>query len=199
MGHRDSFISQSLKNIRTIEPEQRISPYMCKEIIKQWSGKGSIVILELNAGEGSISKQILKKLNPDSRLISLEADVTFCKILREINDNRHTVIQVDVLDSNFALTSLPIGQVDIIISAVPFMHSSEEQITKIVQDSYDRLTDDGKFIQVQYSSAAKKLYEKILGVVQIKFLPFNVPPAFLFIMNKSINQRIEINDKSGKS
>ncbi|MEO5581134.1 MAG: hypothetical protein ABIR66_00465, partial [Saprospiraceae bacterium] len=105
------------------------------------------------------------------------------KVLSEINDGRHTVIKMDIFDSVDPSPSLPTGLVDIVISAIP---SSEVHMQQVIQDSYDQLKEGGQFIQIQYSTLAKKLYERIFGEVQIKFLPFNIPPAFLFIMCKSI-------------
>jgi phospholipid N-methyltransferase len=187
MRYRETFLSQSLKNIKTVGTITRSSPYLCKEIIKQLTWTEPLIILELGAGDGVITKHILKKMSSDSKLISLEINPVFCEMLNEIKDKRLSIICVDALHLDLILSKFHIHQVDHVISAIPFVILSEENAIKIIQICHERLKDGGKFIQVHYSLLTKKLYERVFGFVQVKFVPFNIPPAFLLSMQKSNN------------
>lgn len=184
MRHKESFFSQSLKNIKTVGSVTRSSPYLCKEIIKQIEWTDHQVILELGAGDGVITKFILKKMSDTSTLIALEINPVFCQDLLAIKDPRLIVIQKDAMHLDEILKELNIDQLDHVISAIPFVILPEEDALYIIRAGFNHLKEGGRFLQVHYSLLAKKMYEKVFGVVQIKFIAFNIPPAFLLMMQK---------------
>lgn len=184
MRHKESFFSQSLKNIKTVGSVTRSSPFLCKEIVKQIEWLDHQVILELGAGDGVITKYILKKMPATSRLLALEVNPVFCLDLFAIKDPRLTVLQRNAMQLDEILKELQVERLDHVISAIPFVILPEQEALHIIKAACHHLKEGGKFIQVHYSLLAKKLYEQVFGHVQIKFIAFNIPPAFLLIMQK---------------
>ncbi len=186
MRRKESFLEHSLKNLKTVGTVTRSSSYLCNEVIKQIDWSEDLVVLELGAGDGVITKHILKKMSKNSKLIAFEINSFFCEEMRKIKDERLIVIQEDASGLNTLLKGLNIQEVDHVISAIPFVILPEPIALQIIQAAFDHLAFTGKFIQIHYSLLAKKLYEKIFGNVMVKFVPFNLPPAFLLIMQKAV-------------
>jgi phospholipid N-methyltransferase len=180
------FLDQGLKNLKTVGTITRSSSFLCKEILKQIEFTSGQVILELGAGDGVITHYILKKMPPDAKLIALEINPVFCDELRKINDDRLIVVDQSAVHLNEILKSLEIEQLDHVISAIPFVIFPENIATQIIQAAFDHMAPMAKFIQVHYSLLAKKMYEKIFGQVNVRFVPFNIPPAFLLTMQKAV-------------
>ena len=179
------FLDQSLKNIMTVGTITRSSSFLCKEILKQIEFSSGQVVLELGAGDGVITHYILKKMPPDAILIAFEVNPVFCKELRKIEDKRLIVVDQDAVHLGEILKSLKIEKLDHVISAIPFVILPEPIATQIIQAAFDHMAPMAKFVQVHYSLLAKKMYEKIFGQVAVRFVPFNIPPAFLLTMQKS--------------
>lgn len=179
------FLDQSLKNIKTVGTLTRSSSFLCKEILKQIEFTQGQVLLELGAGDGVITHYLLKKMAPDATLIALEINPVFCEVLRKIEDKRLIVIDQSAVHLCDIFKSLRIEQVDHVISAIPFVILPEATAIQIIQAAFDHMAPMAKFIQVHYSLLAKKMYEKIFGQVSVRFVPFNIPPAFLLTMQKS--------------
>lgn len=186
MSRKESFLEQSLKNLKTVGTVTRSSSYLCKEITKQIEWLDGQVILELGAGDGVITKYILDKMSKNSKLIAFEINPVFCEELDKINDSRLIVIREDATELTAVLKNLGLEEVDHVISAIPFVILPEQTALHIIQTTFDHMAPSAKFVQVHYSLLAKKLYEKIFGHVQVKFVPFNIPPAFLLIMQKAV-------------
>lgn len=177
----------------TVGTITRSSSFLCKEIVKQIDFTPGQVILELGAGDGVITKYLLDKMAPDARLIAFEVNPVFCEELRRLDDKRLTVVDQDAARMHEILAALGIGKVHHVVSAIPFVIFPEAVALQIIQAAFDHLEASGKFIQVHYSLLAKKLYDKIFGFVRIRFVPFNIPPAFLLIMQKaSVHSPVQV-------
>jgi len=185
MKRTNLFLDQSLKNIRTVGTITRSSPFLCKEIVKQIDFTPGQILLELGAGDGVITHYLLKKMAPDARLIAFEVNPVFCDELKKIADKRLVVINHSAVQLDEILKSLHISQVDCVISAIPFVILPEATAIQIIQAAFDYMAPMAKFIQVHYSLLAKKMYGKIFGMVSVRFVAFNIPPAFLLTMQKS--------------
>ena len=128
----------------------------------------------------------MDKLSKNSKLIALEINEVFCDEMRKINDDRLIIVSEDAAQLPAILKKLHIEQIDHVVSAIPFVILPEATAIQIIQAAFDFLAPSGKFVQVHYSLLAKKLYDRVFGNVQVKFVPFNIPPAFLLIMQKAV-------------
>ena len=141
-------------------------------------------IVELGAGDGVITKHILKRMKKDSILLSFEVNEEFCKKLRAINDPRLVVVEDSAEKLGHYLKEQDLEYIDFIVSAIPFVALPDDLGLSIVQTCHHYLKKGGLFIQVHYSLLAKKLYQSVFGNVDINFVAINIPPAFVLVSEK---------------
>lgn len=178
------FLKLSLKNIRTTGTITRSSQSLCKNMVKHVDYKTAKVLVELGAGDGVITEHILKKMEKDTTLLCFEVNPTFCELLNEIDDPRLIVIQDSAENLEKYLQENNFKEIDSVISAIPFVSLPDELGLSIIGECEKFLKKGGVFVQVHYSLLAKKLYQKVFGNVDVKFVPINIPPAFVLISEK---------------
>lgn len=179
-----SFFKTSLRNFRTTGAIARSSKFLVKEMMKPIDFKQAKVIVELGAGDGVMTFEILKLMQPNSRLLCFEINPQFCEILRGINDDRFILIEDSAEMLGEHLRQLNIQDVDVIISAIPFVALPDELSESIVTGCFKALKKRGLYIQFHYSTLIKRMYKKIFGNIDINFVPLNIPPAFVMICEK---------------
>lgn len=178
------FFKESIKNLKTIGTLTRSSKYLCKGMIKHVNFDDANIIVELGAGDGVITKHILNNMKPDAKLLIFEVNPKFCEMLRAIKDERLVVIEDSAEKLEIYLQQINAEKIDYIISAIPFVSLPDEVGYSIVGECYKYLKDGGSYIQVHYSFLMKKMYDTIFGNVDVNFVPFNIPPAFVFVSVK---------------
>ena len=181
------FFKEGLKNLKTIGSVARSSKYLCKEMIKHVNFETADVIVELGAGDGVITKHILKAMKPDSILLSFEVNETFCNQLRQLDDKRLIVVEDSAEKIGEYLKKYNLPKTDYIISAIPFVVLPDELALKIVEECKIAMKKDGLFVQMHYSLITKKFYQKIFGNVDVNFVPINFPPAFVLVSQKKVS------------
>ncbi len=179
--NRLGFFKESIKNLRTIGTITRSSKYLCKGMIRHVDFKKARVLVELGAGDGVITKYILKNMHKDCILLTFEVNEKFCNRLRLIKDKRLVVIEDSAEKIGEYLKKHGASEIDYIVSAIPFVTLPDELGTSIISNCQQYLRKGGLFIQVHYSLLAKKMYQKIFGNVDISFVPLNIPPAFVLV------------------
>ena len=144
------------------------------------------VVVELGAGSGAFTEELLSRMSPDAHLLSFEINPEFCKILRgTISDPRFILIEDSAAALPEHLKKLGFGQADYIISGIPFVTLPTELVHEIVTASHKSLKKNGLFIQFHYSSLIQKMYQQFFGNVEVKLVPLNIPPAFVMVCRKT--------------
>ncbi len=176
-----SFFKESVKNLKTVGTLTRSSKFLCKGMIKHVDFSAAKLIVELGAGDGVITKHILKSMRKDCKLMIFEVNERFIGELLAIKDDRLIVVQDSAEHLTKYLDENNLNEVDAVISAIPFVIIPEPTATNIVQSCKDHLIAGGNYVQVHYSLMAKKLYEKVFGEVNVSWIPLNIPPAFVLV------------------
>lgn len=185
MKHLD-FFKEGIRNIRTTGTITRSSRFLCREMIRPLNFEKAKIIVELGAGDGVITRQILSRMSKDAKLISFEVNEKFCEVLRNIKDPRLVVAEDSAENIMAHLKAHGFEQTDYIVSALPFLSLPKELGTSILQKSAHALRHGGIFTQMQYSLFLKHTYEAVFDRVTVRFVPLNVPPAFVFICEKAL-------------
>lgn len=181
---RLDFLVEGLKDLKTMGTVTRSSRSLCRNMIKHVDFKHADLIVELGAGDGVITRFILNEMKPDAKLLVFEVNARFCDILRDIGDDRLIVAEDSAEEMDYYLKQLNSTKVDYVISALPFVALPKELGLDIVGKCYRFMKQGGRYVQVHYSLLSKKLYQTIFGNVDINFVPFNVPPAFVLVCEK---------------
>ena len=178
------FFKESIRNLKTTGTLIRSSKYLCKSMIKPVDFEKASVIIELGAGDGVITKHILRHMKKDCTLLTFEVNRLFCDQIREIKDDRLIIIEDSAEKLGEYLAKYNLGKADYVISAIPFVTLPEQLAKSIIRTSKDNMKENGLYIQVHYSLLAKKFYQSIFGNVDVNFVPLNIPPAFVLVSEK---------------
>ena len=166
------------KEVGAIAPS---SKFLTKEIISNIDFKASKNIVELGPGLGTFTKAILEKSSPKTRLFCFEINNKFCDYLgKNIIDERLIIMNEGAEKIKKNIKKFKIEKVDYVISGLPFMNFSNSKKRKILQEIRNLLNDEGKFVLFQYTNGLSSLLESYFSNVDRKFVPLNVPPAFVY-------------------
>jgi len=180
-----SFLRESLRDLKTVGTVTRSSKYLCKGIIKPVDFASARYLVELGAGDGVITEHILAAMHPDAKLLSFEINPKFCKKLRELKDERLILVEDSAEKLPEYLKKNNFGEVDSVVSAIPFVSLPKQFADTIVNLCRDAMKVGAPFSQVHYSLIRKKVYEGIFGNVKVDFVPMNIPPAFVLTSRKA--------------
>jgi phospholipid N-methyltransferase len=164
------FISEFLKHPRQIGAVAESSPFLARKMAQQINGATNVV--EFGSGTGSVTTEILRHLPENGRLTCFEINSHFCRHLRTIRDSRLRVINDDVRNYDQY-----VNQFDCILSCLPlgaFDRSKREQILALSSKSKT-------YIQFQYTPFLIPKLRRYFRSVEVKFVPLNLPPAFVYI------------------
>ena len=178
------FIKESIKNIKTVGTVTRSSKFVCKSMISHIDFDNAETIVEMGAGDGVITKHILRKMKKDSKLLSFEINEVFCEKIREIKNPKLYLAEDSAENLRKHLDKLKIDQVDFIISALPFVAMPDDLSYRIVEEAHKALKPGGLYIQLHYSLLTQKMYKNVFGNIDINFEPRNIPPAFILVSEK---------------
>jgi phospholipid N-methyltransferase len=179
------FLKESFKNIRTTGAVARSSKYLVREMMRPIDFTTAKIIVELGAGDGVLTVDLLQRMSLDTVLLCFEINPEFCKILRgAIDDPRFILIEDSAEHLETYLTQYGFSSADYIVSAIPFIALPTDLVHRIVQTAHKALKQNGLYIQFHYSSRIQKMYLKFFGNVTIEFVPLNIPPAFVMICRK---------------
>jgi len=164
------FLSHPRQIGTVVESGRRLARRMAEEI------EGSSRVIELGAGTGSVTAEILKRLPESGRLTCFEINPEFCRSLREIHDSRLEVINGD------ASTCEPyVDQADCIVSGLPLALFGRREKERILELS----SRCGTYIQLQYTPVLGKEIRRYFAEVKLKFVPLNFPPALVYVCKGS--------------
>lgn len=180
-----NFLKESFKNLRTTGAVARSSKYLVREMMQPINFMQAKVIVELGAGDGVLTVELLNRMSPDALLLCFEINAEFCKILRgAIDDPRFILIEDSAENLEIHLQTFGFKEADYIMSAIPFMALPNELVHRIVSVCHKVLKNKGLYIQYHYTSFIQKMYRKFFGNVDVVFVPLNIPPAFVMICEK---------------
>ena len=178
------FLRESIKNLKTVGTVTPSSRFLCQAMLKGVDFSKADLIVELGAGNGVLTRHILKRMRPDARLLCFEVQANFCKLLRQIDDERLVVIEDSAEYLADYLREYGREEADHIISAIPFVILPRDLAKTIISTCRDHLAQEGSFAQVHYSTILKSLYEEVFPKVKVSFTALNIPPAFVFHCRK---------------
>jgi phospholipid N-methyltransferase len=136
------------------------------------------VVVEMGAGTGSYTREILERLAPDARLLAFEIDPVLAdRLAEELRDERLRVLNES---AERVAEHLDGARADVIVSAIPFTTVPAQVRERLLGVARDALAEDGAMVVIQYSTFLQGELERTFASVTRGFTLRNVPPAFLF-------------------
>lgn len=165
----NSFI-HSPRSVGTLMPS---SPALCEAMVKEidWRQK-NLLVAELGAGDGVLTKHILKTMNQDANLSAYEINPMFFEELAQINDHRLTVqkVSAEILNQPF----------QVIFSCLPFLSLPLRISLRILKSVVQILSQTGgTFVLFQYTQRMEKVLSRYFEWEK-KLVVMNFPPAYVY-------------------
>ncbi|WP_042196048.1 class I SAM-dependent methyltransferase [Paenibacillus camerounensis] len=170
---------KSPKNVGSVAPSSR---FLAKKMVNQVDWDEVKAAAELGSGTGPITRYIQSNVNPNANVFLFETDPVMRKKLRmhyprftcHANATRlvHTIHQKNII------------HLDCIFSGLPFFNFERELRDTLVDQIVHALKPGGMFIAFQYSLQMKKQLSEHFIIEDIKYVPLNMPPAFVYVCRK---------------
>ena len=136
------------------------------------------LVVELGAGTGVYTREILARLRPDAHLMTLERDPRLARLLTEQYQDSRVRVICDSAENVQA--HLKGARTELVISGLPFTSLGSDVRQRIFSQIVDILAPDGVALVLQYSPVIQGQLRGIFPYVERRVSLLNVPPAFLF-------------------
>lgn len=177
---RSSDLMKHIVHIRTSGTIVRSSPYLISRLLRRIDFSRARIVVQLGIGTGCITRELLRRLHPEARLVAIEVNAVFVKDCERIHDPRLTVIHACASNLRVLLDELGLGAVDHVVSSLPLAIMDEALVERILRASEQCLAPEGLFLQYQYSLSQRSALERRFGDVRVGFTLANIPPAFVY-------------------
>ncbi len=178
------FLQQILTNYKEIGAVAPSSKFLVKKMLHLSAIRSAINIVEIGAGTGVITHEILDQSNQNAKVIVIETNEIFCEQLEEIPDERLKVYNRSATDLRYILTKEGIDKADCIISSLPLAMIPEQPKIEIMEAIHNSMHEHTLYVQYQYSLASYQLLQTHFSSTKVDFVLFNLPPAFVYTSTK---------------
>jgi phospholipid N-methyltransferase len=179
-----------LKNLVTDIHVASVTPtsrFGVEKVLEKIDFQKNKVILEYGPGTGNFTEPLLKNMTENSKLIAIEKNSDFCRVLqRSIQDPRLFLFEdsaenvLDILKSCNGAGDL---KADCIISGIPFSLLPKKRKMAILKNTHAALKKGGKFLAYQaffqFPDILKIPLEELFGDVQAQYYMFSLPPLLI--------------------
>lgn len=155
------------------------SDKVVKKVTRKIDFEHADVIIEYGPGTGIITKEVLRRMKPNARLIVIERNPAFIGTLQQLGDKRLTVIEGSVTDLVQLLECHHVKNADYIISGIPFSFFNNDEKAVIVENTHNFLNENGTFIVYQHSMLMTKYLKPRFKKVNTSLEIRNIPPMFI--------------------
>jgi ornithine lipid N-methyltransferase len=174
------FLGKFLKHGTAIASLAPSSPWLSRTTVRNVDWSRARVVVELGAGTGPITRVIAERARPECRVVVLERDPDFSRLLRERFQGlaNFEIIEGDVRDLAGVLADRGIGAVDHVISGLPvpsFPKDLQRDLFRVVRGI---MAPDATFNQItEMPWVYWRFYRRFFDDVRFAFQPLNFPPA----------------------
>lgn len=178
MSERRRFLRSFLANPRKVGALVPTSRRAVSDTLDLARVEDARLIVELGAGSGVYTRELLRRMGPDARLLAFEVDPQLSATLAaEIGDPRLRLVTASAEEAERHLEG---ARVDLLVSALPFTSLPAAVRRRVLDLSPAILARDGVMLVLQYSPFVQRELERRFASVGRRISPLNVPPAFLF-------------------
>jgi phosphatidylethanolamine/phosphatidyl-N-methylethanolamine N-methyltransferase len=170
-----SFVTD--KNVASVTPS---SKFCVEHVCRPLNFSQPLNIVEYGPGTGVYARYLLDRMTTDSRLIMIEMNEQFVEELNKMEDPRATVHQGSVEHVMEFVDEELHGNIDAIISGIPFSFLTTELKKQILRDSKKLLRPGGQFLAYQTSKHLEQPLRAAFGNVSTEWEWRNIPPMTIY-------------------
>ena len=144
-------------------------------------------VVELGPGTGPVTEALVNAGIDPARLVLVEFNPTFCRILRSRYPDA-TLVQGDAYSMRRLLESLLLQPAAAVVSGLPLVTKPIRMRWRLIRDAFDLMVPGAPFVQFTYSVAAP--LPKRLGGFSVEAserIWMNLPPARVWVYRRTEN------------
>jgi phosphatidylethanolamine/phosphatidyl-N-methylethanolamine N-methyltransferase len=141
-------------------------------------------VVELGPGTGPVTEALVEAGVAPSRLVLVEFNSSFCRILRARYPEA-TLVQGDAYSLRRLLETLLLQPAAAVVSGLPLVTKPIRQRLRLIRDAFDLMVPGAPFVQFTYSVAAP--LPKRLGGFSVEAserIWMNLPPARVWVYRR---------------
>jgi phospholipid N-methyltransferase len=153
------------------------SAFLARGLIRDVDWARCECVVELGAGTGPVTAEILAMAPPTCRVVIVERDADFCARLSERFPNAE-IVQADAVDLERLLDERGVGKVDHFLCGLPLPSFPREAKERVLGAVYRRLKPGGTFRALTHMPYVYyRMYCRYFDQVRFSFVFRNLPPA----------------------
>jgi phospholipid N-methyltransferase len=174
------FIQEFLKHplqIGSIIPSSR---FLEQRIVAAAEPAAADVVIELGPGVGGVTRALLLAMPGHAKLLSIEINPHFNKLVSRIEDKRLIAHQGSAHEIRKILSKYDLAFPSVIVSGIPFSTMSRSAGSHILEAVSSLLQPNGRFVAYQVNNHVTTLCQPFLGPGQTSMEFLNIPPMRIF-------------------
>jgi phosphatidylethanolamine/phosphatidyl-N-methylethanolamine N-methyltransferase len=190
LADRARFIKQWIENPRLIGAVSPSGPALAKAMASYVDQTRDGPIVELGPGTGPVTKALLARGIAPERLVLVEYEGRFCKMLGERYPGVR-IVQGDAYGLQKTLDGKIDGRVATVVSSLPLLVRPERDRVALLHQAFELMGDDGLFIQFTYGLTKSPMplhAHEVSGAYVGKGsapIVMNIPPARVWRYRKA--------------
>jgi len=169
---------QKGRSIASFAPSSR---FMARKLVKGIDFESAKCIVELGAGTGPITAELVRHIRPHTKLLVIELDPDLCARLK-YRFPQVDVVQGDACKFDQLLAERGIPHVDHVCSGLPLPSFPADLREAVLSTSAKMLAVGGTFRQLTVMPLIYyKMYRRYFEEVKFRFVPLNMPPGGVYV------------------
>jgi phosphatidylethanolamine/phosphatidyl-N-methylethanolamine N-methyltransferase len=173
--------------------------FLARTMARYVDPRGTAPIIELGPGTGPITEAMLQRGVAPGRLVLVEYDIGFCRLLRK-RFPACRVVRADAYRLAESLRGLIDQPAAAVVSSLPLLTKPESQRLDLLDDAFALMAPDGRFIQFTYGVASPIPCGKAGMAVDIEASPpvwLNLPPARVWLYRRAGAGALQLPERGG--
>jgi phospholipid N-methyltransferase len=179
------FAGKFLRSPRTVGSIMPSSRQLARRMLAPIDWTTATAVAELGAGTGVFTRMIRERKRPGCTALILEKDDGMRRQLAARYPELH--VGGDARELTRIMERCGIRQLDAVVCGLPFANFPQDLRDAIMDQVEAALKPGGVFVCFQYSLQMRKQLAARFGRVEIRFVPLNVPFAFVYVCRKRGN------------
>ena len=176
------FLRGFLRNPKEVGSVIPSSRYLIRRVLDRGRVSRAQVIVELGAGTGVVTRQILRRMPSSARLVAVEINPRFVRVLRRaLRDPRLSVFEGSCAHLELALEMAGVEKADLVVSGIPFSTIGRGDGYRTLQAAKRILGPEGRFVAYQFRSHVRRLAEPLFGPAETHRGLWNLPPMRIYV------------------
>jgi len=164
--------------VGSIIPSSRL---LIERMLRPVDWENTRLFVEYGPGVGTFTRDLLKRMRADAKLVTIDTNPDFTKYLvKAIDDPRLVAVTGSAADVEQILAERSLGKADYVLSGLPFSTLPPGVGDDIARATAKVIRPGGAFLVYQFSPKVRDFIKPHFDKIDRAFEWINVPPATLF-------------------